>query len=270
MYLKNHGIPTSSVDRAFQISEEFFNTTPLEVKNTFPRDIDGTNIGYTGENSERLDVAKQYQGDFKETFNMSKFADETYQQRLPPVLSSHWEEIQQFQKQCHIVTLKVLTLFALALDLPQDYFAKQHNAVDDTLRFLCYSPSPKREKVHESDIGAGAHTDFGSITLLFQDNVGGLQVQSPNSWIDATPITDTILVNVADAMQFWTSQSLKSTTHRVQIPVKQRFSIAYFVQADPDTPLKPIHSAQEDAPVITARQHLFKQIHTAMGRIPVA
>jgi len=76
--------------------------------------------------------------------------------------------------------------------------------MDDTLRFLSYSPNPKRDGVHESDIGAGAHTDFGSITLLyspsqactyqrFQDEVGGLQVQSKDTWIDATPIKDTIL-----------------------------------------------------------------------------
>ena len=88
--------------------------------------------------------------------------------------------------------------------MPHDYFTKKHTAVDDTLRFLCYSPSPKRETIHESDIGAGAHTDFGSITLLyfllsivsnvrFQDSVGGLQVQSHNSWIDAKPIEGTIL-----------------------------------------------------------------------------
>jgi len=146
------------------------------------------------------------------------------------------------------------------------------------LRFLCYSPDPKRDTIHESDIGAGAHTDFGSITLLyvlslttsncsFQDEVGGLQVQSKAQWIDATPIPDTILVNVADAMQFWTSNSLKSTTHRVQIPRRQRYSIAYFVSPDPDTPLKPIHEAcVEGEHIITARQHLFKQIHRAMGR----
>jgi isopenicillin N synthase-like dioxygenase len=80
-------------------------------------------------------------------------------------------------------------------------------------------------------------------------------------------------------MQFWTSQSLKSTTHRVQIPRHRRFSIAYFVQPDPETvtppiannsnlqPLKPIQAAQEDGGnVITARQHLFKQIHAAMGK----
>jgi isopenicillin N synthase-like dioxygenase len=109
-------------------SHEFFTKTPLDVKNEFPRDIDGTNIGYTGENSERyscvrtyshyrLDVPYQVQGDFKETFNMGKFADAEYQQKLPPILASHWNEIQSFQKECYTVTLKVLTLFALALDV---------------------------------------------------------------------------------------------------------------------------------------------------------
>lgn len=76
-------------------------------------------------------------------------------------------------------------------------------------------------------------------------------------------------VNVADAMQFWTGQALKSTTHRVQIPSRQRYSIAYFVQPDPDTPLNPIDQEDnEEGEVITARQHLVKQIHAAMGRIP--
>ena len=61
------------------------------------------------------------------------------------------------------------------------------------MRFLSYSPSPVRDGIHESDVGAGAHTDFGSITLLFQDGVGGLQVQSKGDWVDAKPIPDTIL-----------------------------------------------------------------------------
>ena len=65
----------------------------------------------------RLDVAYQQQGDFKETFNMGKFADPTYKQNLPPIIASHWTEIQVFQKECHAVTLKVLTLFALALNV---------------------------------------------------------------------------------------------------------------------------------------------------------
>lgn len=69
--------------------------------------------------NNRLDVANQVRGDFKETFNMSKFTDPTYQQTLPPILTSHWSEIQEFQKECYTVTLKVLTLFALALNVFQ-------------------------------------------------------------------------------------------------------------------------------------------------------
>jgi isopenicillin N synthase-like dioxygenase len=65
----------------------------------------------------RLDIVNQKRGDFKETFNMGKFADPTYEQKLPPILASHWHEIQAFQKECHVVTLHVLTLFALALDV---------------------------------------------------------------------------------------------------------------------------------------------------------
>ena len=98
------------------------------MKNSYPRDIDGTNIGYTGENTERsqatlfefddrLDIGSQVRGDFKETFNMGKFMDPTYEQKIPPILMSHWNEIVQFQKQCHALTLKVLLLFALALDV---------------------------------------------------------------------------------------------------------------------------------------------------------
>jgi isopenicillin N synthase-like dioxygenase len=67
---------------------------------------------------DRLDIPYQTRGDFKETFNMGRFADPEYQQNLPPIITSHWDEIQQFQKQCQAVTLKVLTLFALALNVP--------------------------------------------------------------------------------------------------------------------------------------------------------
>jgi len=64
-----------------------------------------------------LDFATQKRGDFKETFNMGKFTDKEYKQNLPPILTSRWSEIQDFQKECHALTLKVLTLFGLALNV---------------------------------------------------------------------------------------------------------------------------------------------------------
>jgi isopenicillin N synthase-like dioxygenase len=76
--------------------------------------------------------------------------------------------------------------------LPYDYFSKFHNAKEDMLlRFTSYAP-PSYPLV-ETDMGAGAHSDFGSITSLFQDDVGDLEVEINGKWIDATPIPDTRL-----------------------------------------------------------------------------
>ena len=130
-------------------------------------------------------------------------------------------------------------------------------------------------------MGAGAHSDFGSLTLLylvyhwkaitvrFQDDVGGLQVLSKGEWVDATPIPDTILlgrhetcliirVNVADAMQFWTSDTLKSTKHRVLIPKKTRYSLVYFVVADPETVYTSFSSLTLAAPETNLRYGKWK------------
>ena len=128
---------------------------------------------------------------------------------------------------------------------------------DDT-RLLHYPPCPTSEfKQNERRVRAGAHTDYGktvlpspiihphpnnslpqgSITLLFQDMAGGLQVLSPNgNFVNATPIEDTIVVNAADLLTRWSNDTIKSTKHRVVEPPKpaekdwhpSRYSIAYF------------------------------------------
>jgi hypothetical protein len=108
-----------------------------------------------------------------------------------------------------------------------------------------------------------------AITIRFQDDVGGLQVLSKGEWVDATPIPDTVLlgrhetyltvrVNVADAMQFWTSDTLKSTKHRVLIPKKTRFSLVYFVVADPETVYRPFASLTLAAPETNLRYREWK------------
>ena len=105
-------------------------------------------------------------------------------------------------------------------------------------RLLHYPPCPTSEfKQNERRVRAGAHTDYGSITLLFQDMAGGLQVLSPKvTFVNATPIEDTIVVNAADLLTRWSNDTIKSTKHRVVEPPKpaekdmhpSRYSIAYF------------------------------------------
>jgi len=84
-------------------------------------------------------------------------------------------------------------------------------------------------------MGAGAHTDYGLLTLLFQDHVGGLQVKDKNDeWADVTPIEEAIVVNSGDMLERWSNDRFKSTVHRVQPKLghQERLSIAMFF--DPD------------------------------------
>ena len=118
-------------------------------------------------------------------------------------------------------------------------------------------------QVKEGQLGAGAHTDYGMLTLLFQDKIGGLQVFDKGVWLDVDPIEDTIVVNTGDLMERWTNGRFKSTLHRVQprIGASPRSSIAVFVDPDTDTPVEVLASCiDEDHPArfepITAGEHI--------------
>lgn len=90
---------------------------------------------------------------------------------------------------------------------------------DNTLRLLRYPSVPITSLSDETTRRAGAHCDYGSITLLLQDGTGGLEVfdSSKNEFVKATPIPDTIIVNVGDMLQRWSNDHLKSTLHRVVV-----------------------------------------------------
>eukprot|EP01097_Dermamoeba_algensis_P009522 TRINITY_DN6727_c0_g1_i1.p1 TRINITY_DN6727_c0_g1~~TRINITY_DN6727_c0_g1_i1.p1 ORF type:complete len:127 (+),score=13.49 TRINITY_DN6727_c0_g1_i1:807-1187(+) len=118
---------------------------------------------------------------------------------------------------------------------------------------------------------AGAHSDYGSLTLLFLNPVGGLQVQRKDgSWADASYIPGAVLVNTGDLMMRWTNDQFKSTVHRVSTPTdqsqfdKHRYSIAYFCHPDDEIEISPI-SFLDDAtlskyPPISARDYLLMRL----------
>ena len=201
---------------------------------------------------------------------MGKFADPDYKHNEPETITKRREEFIAFQKECYQVELKVLALFALALDVPP-YKQSKSNFVSYLQIIFLNTILPRKTfsglqstrllqlTSHSwKQIWEQGHTVISEPLLSctspartlnnnrFQDDVGGLQVLSNGEWVDATPIPDTILflpltiklissVNVADAMQFWSSETLKSTKHRVLVPKKTRFSLVYFVVADPET-----------------------------------
>ncbi|XP_037074235.1 2-oxoglutarate-dependent dioxygenase ucsF-like [Pollicipes pollicipes] len=113
------------------------------------------------------------------------------------------------------------------------------------LRVLSYPPVPAT--VAPGAVRCASHTDYGTMTLLFQDELGGLEVETADGvWTPAPPVPDTILVNVGDLMETWSSGRLRATKHRVVIPKEEalrrraRQSIAMFVEPDDDVLVRPL------------------------------
>lgn len=127
---------------------------------------------------------------------------------------------------------------AVGMGIDEAYFDPYTDGGDNTLRLLHYPSVPKSVFTKNNmQVRAGEHTDYGSITLLFQDDRGGLQVKSPDgTFVNATPIPGTVVVNAGDLLARWSNDTIKSSLHRVVEPPAPadgdvhpaRYSIAYF------------------------------------------
>ncbi|KAL3482048.1 hypothetical protein BJX99DRAFT_269445 [Aspergillus californicus] len=126
-----------------------------------------------------------------------------------------------------------------------------------SVRLLHYPPHPAEDTNDPSVVGAGAHTDFGAITLLFQDGQSGLQVlnRDTQAWIDVQPNRDAYVVNVGDMLDWWTRGQYKSTVHRVvNTSGVDRYSIPFFFDGNLDFVVRPLEDP--DAVGVTVAEHL--------------
>ncbi|XP_025098820.1 2-oxoglutarate-dependent dioxygenase htyE-like isoform X2 [Pomacea canaliculata] len=238
-YLTNHGIPTSIVNDIFSSSRAFFEL-PVSIKQRYARPIE-TNHGWAACERESLNPERPY-ADMKESFNFSPCDNGQWPKEVPE-MRNHFV---QFYDCCYTLTKQVLRLLSLALEIKDlDYVVNCHKLIGQkgnytTLRSLYY-PSVGKD-LKEGQIQCGEHSDYGTITLLFQDNTGGLQVLGKDGlYHDVTPLPDAVLVNIGDLMQRWTADKYPATKHRVIVPEqalkegRSRQSLAFFVHPDDST-----------------------------------
>ncbi|OJJ68205.1 hypothetical protein ASPBRDRAFT_185070 [Aspergillus brasiliensis CBS 101740] len=280
LYVDSRGtdFTAAEVDRAFELSKKFF-ASPVEEKAACR--IEPNNRGWSGMHSETLDPEHQRTGDFKEAFNFGEFTSTNKaQQPLPASLSPHESEIAQFASLCNKTCTRILTLLALGLGISPTFFTTAHDPTKgptgSILRYLYYPSitSPLTSNYsHKKDVRAGAHSDYGSITLLFQrPGQPGLEILTPDGagWapVPVIPTSSStsqeggsgggggypfppILVNIGDLLSYWTDGLLKSTVHRVVFPVSEqqspnaqdRYSIVYFCHPLDRTELVPVPSS---------------------------
>lgn len=133
---------------------------------------------------------------------------------------------------------QVLELVALGLGLERTWF-RQHLTADPTILFRIFHYPPAGE-VPEASWGVQEHTDYGLLTLLRQDDVGGLEVRTPDGWVEAPPVPDSFVCNLGDMLERMTGGTYRSTPHRVRRPPRGRLSFPFFLDPSWDAHIVPV------------------------------
>ncbi len=272
-YIKGHGVPGALIEQVFDRSHEFF-ALPMEQKLALTMAHSLCRHGYEPLKAQTLEPGAP--PDLKEGFLAGEdFAADHPAVRNDPanIGPNQWPpQLLQFKTTmiAYVEEMKALTArlmggLALSLDLAEDYFDDFCELPILTLRLLHYPTQPPNPAPGEK--GCGAHTDWGSITILLQDDAGGLQVQaSDGSWISAPPIAGTFVVNIGDLFARWTNNLYRSTVHRViNKSGRDRYSVPFFMDGPSDHLVSCIPTCRgpDEArkfPDITVRGHLEEMV----------
>ncbi|KAG6878590.1 hypothetical protein C0993_003045 [Termitomyces sp. T159_Od127] len=253
IYLSGHGIPEGTVQDAFSKSAEFF-ALPSKTKDKLAWEDPRSNRGYVTVGRERVtqsadpvEIAalRAKAPDCKESMEIGRDWDAEWKNQWPQEVDvpKFRQTMLDFYHTCHKLHVHVMRSIALGLDLEEDFFDKKIDEQCHNLRLLSYPPI-KTNLLQDSGQARAAshsglfnqftltayahvttwHPDYGTLTLLFQDSVGGLEVQNPHtgSFVPATPIPGTIVINVGDLLARWSNDVLRSTLHRVVAPPAKR------------------------------------------------
>lgn len=243
MYIRNHGIPSDLIASVFAASKAFF-ARPEEEKLRFDMRASRASRGYERMQSQVLEAGTP--PDLKESFYIGR----EYTANHPGVVAgrfahapNQWPDLpESFRPVMEAYYADVLRLaerlmagIALSLGLRRDHFAAFCKEPLANLRLLHY---PEQPATAEAGLkGAGAHTDFGGLTVLLQDSQSGLQVfdKVTGEWLHAPPIPDTFVVNIGDLLARWTNDKYRSTLHRVvNDSGVERYSVAFFFSGNLD------------------------------------
>lgn len=254
LVITNHQIPTELVERVSRLTRQFF-ALPLAEKRKVDRPSPDMVRGYSAVAEESLSYSLEEAapGDLKESFSIgpSDVPDEPYYRCAaagphfaPNVWPSGIEGFEQAYREyfaaMSTLAQSLMRIFALALGLPETFFDDKIDKHISMFRSLSY-PDLKGA-VEPGQMRAGAHTDYGSLTIVKPDNaLGGLQARNrQGEWVDVPYVEGGFAVNIGDLMMQWTNDQWISTLHRVVNPPADspadngRQSLVFFHQPNYD------------------------------------
>ncbi|MBF6341387.1 isopenicillin N synthase family oxygenase [Nocardia abscessus] len=246
-YVVGHGVPQRLTDGIFEVARQFF-ALPLEqrleienIRSPQFRGYTGTGHEYTAgspDRREQIDIGPEREA-------VPVRAGEPAWRRLigpnqwPTALPQLREATLAWQAEALRVSREVLRALAVALGQDEGYFDTWFD--DEASAHVKIIHYPGRD-VGRSDQGVGAHKDYGYLALLQQDEVGGLQVQGPQGWIDAVPVPGSFVFNIGEMLEIATQGYLTATKHRVVSPPAgvDRYSVPFFLGPRLDAVVEPL------------------------------
>jgi isopenicillin N synthase-like dioxygenase len=264
MQIVGHGVPDRTVAALAAALDEFFGL-PVAAKSQFQSPRPSINRGYSPPRSERLSysVGVVTPDDLFEAFNVGAgTADFPHVDGLDPEVyaANIWptgvpgfrSAVEDWFAVAGGVARTMTAIFATALGLPDGYFARFTDHSIDVLRMNHYDVPPGIE-LAAGQLGMGAHTDYGIVTVLWADPVPGLQIlRTDGTWLPVTPVAGALLINLGDLTERWTNDRWTSTMHRVVPPraasgaLMRRRSAAYFHDGNADAVITTLPTCRAD------------------------
>ena len=275
-YLQNHGVPHDLIARTVEQAQLFFRQ-PLEEKLKAK-----VNMRHRGFNA--LGDALMYgadKPDYKEFYSIGLELPETDPDVLagqalrgpnnwPPGKPDFRAALSAYYEALGACGSTLLRCVAQSLGVAPDFFVDKYQKRLQRTQIIYYPPQPPT--LGDDQFGLAAHTDFGCITLLWQDDNGGLELhdRASNTWIPAPPIPGTLVINVGDLLARWTNDRNASTPHRVRNKSgRERFSIATFYDPDYTATVDPrmlgITDAESHYEPTSAGDHILGRIQRSFG-----
>ena len=263
-YVTGHGVSPALSARMMMLAREFF-ASPLEQKMTiamahggrawrgyFP--VDGELTSGRPDRKEGIYFGTELGADDLRV----RAGLPLHGSNLYPALPGFRDTLLTYIDEVAAVGQMLLSGIAVGLGLRQDYFLERYTS-DPTVLFRIFNYPPSTAGADENELGVGEHTDYGLLTLLQQDEVGGLQVWHHDRWIPAPPIPDSFVCNVGDMLERLTAGRYVSALHRVRnVSTQDRISMPLFLDPSFDSILEPIRILAPD-PTATGRRRLGRR-----------
>lgn len=247
-YITGHGVPQSAVAEIFGASRQFFAQSPQQLEPLHYRNArnyhgyvpKGTLLS-TGAFHEIFDCGMETPGEYHGKGEEIRNTPNLWPSALPGFRGT----VERYQIVMKALADALLAAIATGIGLPTEFFADRCALPHAQLRLLHYLPRPGRAR----SVSVGRHCDYEAVTILAQDDVGGLQVRdSAGRWTDIRPVEGAFLINVGEMLARWTNGVVPATPHRVLTPSsRERYSVAFFYGTGYDVLIEPVLAPADGA-----------------------